>query len=375
MPAFPRAAAGSAAQPPLLFLSLTRHASFRPPDPQLAGFLAKTEAYLTNLGTKIATTRLQGETEQAAAEAAKEAEARGLSPEEAAAAAAAAAATVREAKQEELALSAANASGTNAGFFKLAHTVDEKVMKQPAMLKFGSLRHYQKIGLQWMISLYNNHLNGILADEMGLGKTVQVMALIAYLWEHKGNRGPHLLVVPNAVTVNWKSELNLWLPDVHCVYYTGTSAEREAVYKREILPMRFNVLVTTFELAMRQKKQLSKIPWRYLIVDEAQRLKDRNSLLSRTLAELDRKNCLFLTGTPLQNDVAELWALLNLLLPDVFTEKELFETWFKPKKDGGAGDVDEWLETEKKALVIARLHQARLGCAVAWETENPRALL
>lgn len=243
------------------------------------------------------------------------------------------------------------------------------------------------------------------------------MALIAYLWEHKSNRGPHLLIVPNAVTVNWKSELNLWLPDVHCVYYTGTKEERDAIFKRDILPERFNVLVTTFELAMIHKKQLSKIRWRYLIVDEAQRLKDRNSLLSRTLAELTRDNCLFLTGTPLQarargerqrartlfclsclpadkrtvalclrcrasslcapltslslprfrpqNDVAELWALLNLLLPQVFTEKELFESWFKPKKDGGAAEEDDWLETEKKALVIARLHQASGGGARA----------
>lgn len=72
------------------------------------------------------------------------------------------------------------------------------------MLRAGTLREYQMVGLQWMISLYNNKLNGILADEMGLGKTVQVMALIAYLMEFKSNKGPHLIIVPNAVMVNWK---------------------------------------------------------------------------------------------------------------------------------------------------------------------------
>jgi SWI/SNF-related matrix-associated actin-dependent regulator of chromatin subfamily A member 2/4 len=76
------------------------------------------------------------------------------------------------------------------------------------------LREYQHVGLKWMVSLYNNNLNGILADEMGLGKTVQVMALIAHLMEEKGNFGPHLIVVPNAVLVNWRAEMTTWLPGV-----------------------------------------------------------------------------------------------------------------------------------------------------------------
>jgi SNF2 family DNA or RNA helicase len=82
--------------------------------------------------------------------------------------------------------------------------VNERVTRQPSLLRAGTLRDYQLVGLQWMLSLYNNKLNGILADEMGLGKTVQVMSLIAYLMEFKGNYGPHLIIVPNAVLVNWK---------------------------------------------------------------------------------------------------------------------------------------------------------------------------
>lgn len=88
-------------------------------------------------------------------------------------------------------------------------------MKQPRMLRGpggARLREYQHVGLKWMVSLYNNNLNGILADEMGLGKTVQVMALIAHLMEEKGNFGPHLIVVPNAVLVNWRAEMTTWLP-------------------------------------------------------------------------------------------------------------------------------------------------------------------
>lgn len=88
------------------------------------------------------------------------------------------------------------------------------------------------IGLQWMVSLYNNRLNGILADEMGLGKTVQVMALIAYLMEFKSNNGPYLIIVPNAVIVNWRSELALWLPNARCVIYAGNKDDRNRKYQQ-----------------------------------------------------------------------------------------------------------------------------------------------
>ncbi|KAI8572620.1 hypothetical protein RHMOL_Rhmol01G0213500 [Rhododendron molle] len=157
-------------------------------------------------------------------------------------------------------------------YYNLAHAVNERVIRQPSMLRAGTLRDYQLVGLQWMLSLYNNKLNGILADEMGLGKTVPVMALIAYLMEFKGNCGPHLIIVPNAVLVNWK----------------------------EVSAMKFNILVTTYEFIMFDRSKLSKVDWKYIIIDEAQRMKDRESVLAR---DLDRYRCqrrLLLTGTPLQ---------------------------------------------------------------------------
>jgi hypothetical protein len=168
------------------------------------------------------------------------------------------------------------------------------------MLCAGILRDYQLVGLQWMLSLYNNRLNGILADEMGLGKTVQVMALIAYLMEFKGNYGPHLIIVPNAVIVNWKSELLRWLPSVSCIFYVGGKEQRAKIYAQEVCAMKFNVMVTTYEFIMRDRAKLSKVEWKYMIIDEAQRMKDRESRLAR---DLDRFSCqrrLLLTGTPLQ---------------------------------------------------------------------------
>ena len=256
-------------------------------------------------------------------------------------------------------------------YYALAHTESEKIVRQPRMLTAGSLRDYQLVSLNWMISLYNNRLNGILADEMGLGKTVQVCALIAYLWESKQNYGPHLIIVPNAVIVNWKSEIKLWLKNMAAVYYVGGREERAKIFAEQVLPLKFNVLVTTYEFIMRDRAKLSKINWQYAIIDEAQRLKDREGRLSR---DLDRFRCnrrLLLTGTPLQNDLNELWSLLNLLLPQVFDNAKIFQQWFGDnggKKASSAANLanlggadaaseEDWMEKEKKIIVVSRLHQ------------------
>ena len=185
------------------------------------------------------------------------------------------------------------------------------------------------------------------------------MALIGYLWETKGNRGPHLIIVPNAVMVNWRSELRLWLPGVDVVYYVGHRPDRERLFTDRVASGAFNVLVTTYEFIMKDRPKLSRIKWRYLIIDEAQRMKDRDSKLSRDLDHFDCQNRLLLTGTPLQNDLSELWALLNLLLPHVFDSFSQFQSWFDT--GGGAaqaqGGPDAWLAREKRVIVISRLHQ------------------
>ncbi|KAL7158770.1 hypothetical protein ABFS83_02G165400 [Erythranthe nasuta] len=323
----------------------------------LSSFLTQTEEYLQKLGSKITATKNQQEVEEAANAAAAAARAQGLSEEEVRAAATCAReeVSIRNRFSE---MNAPRDSSSVNKYYNLAHAVNERVIRQPSTLRAGTLRDYQLVGLQWMLSLYNNKLNGILADEMGLGKTVQVMALIAYLMEFKGNYGPHLIIVPNAVLVNWKSELHTWLPSVSCIYYVGTKDQRSKLFSQEVLAMKFNVLVTTYEFIMYDRAKLSKIDWKYIIIDEAQRMKDRESVLAR---DLDRYRCqrrLLLTGTPLQNDLKELWSLLNLLLPEVFDNKKAFNDWFsQPFQKEGPAHEDDWLETEKKVIIIHRLHQ------------------
>lgn len=321
----------------------------------LSSFLSQTEDYLHKLGGKISAVKTQQEREEAAVAAIAAAKAQGLSEEEVEAAAAQASEEVDARCQLP-----DSASDSVSKYYSLAHAVNERIVRQPSMLRAGVLRDYQLVGLQWMLSLYNNRLNGILADEMGLGKTVQVMALIAYLMEFKGNYGPHLIIVPNAVMVNWKSELLRWIPSVSCIFYVGVKDQRSKLYSQEVSTMKFNVLVTTYEFIMRDRSKLSKVDWKYLIIDEAQRMKDRDSRLAR---DLDRFRCqrrLLLTGTPLQNDLRELWSLLNLLLPEVFDNSKSFHDWFSTpfqKDNSSQSPEDDWLETEKKVIVIHRLHQ------------------
>nr|XP_010918746.1 ATP-dependent helicase BRM [Elaeis guineensis] len=326
----------------------------------LSSFLSETERYLHKLGGKITAAKNHQEVVEAANVAAAAARSQGLSEEEVKAAATCAGeeVTIRNRFSE---MNAPKDGSSVNRYYSLAHAVSERVVRQPSMLRCGTLRDYQLVGLQWMLSLYNNKLNGILADEMGLGKTVQVMSLIAYLMEFKGNYGPHLIIVPNAVLVNWKSELHNWLPTVSCIFYVGGKDQRSRLFSHEVCAVKFNVLVTTYEFVMFDRSRLSKVDWKYIIIDEAQRMKDRESVLAR---DLDRYRCqrrLLLTGTPLQNDLKELWSLLNLLLPEVFDNRKAFHDWFsKPfQRDGPShsSEEDDWLETEKKVIIIHRLHQ------------------
>ncbi len=173
-----------------------------------------------------------------------------------------------------------------ATYYKLVHDVEEKVTEQPALLSGGALKDYQIAGLQWMVSLYNNNLNGILADEMGLGKTIQTVALFCYLMEKKTNPGPYMVVLPLTTLSNWRNEFAQWAPSLTVVSYYGTQAERNDLYTTYVKPKKFNVLLTTYEYIIHkiERGRLSAIKWQYVVVDEGHRLKNHNSRLSLELS-------------------------------------------------------------------------------------------
>lgn len=240
-------------------------------------------------------------------------------------------------------------------YYHTAHQVKESVTKQPSILVGGQLKEYQLKGLQWLVSLYNNHLNGILADEMGLGKTIQTISLISHLIETKGQTGPYLVIVPLSTMTNWAVEFERWAPSIPRIEYKGNPAQRKAL-QQQLKQGRFSVLLTTYEYILKDRPFLSKIKWLYLIVDEGHRMKNAHSKLSTTLSNhYTSRFRLLLTGTPLQNNLPELWALLNFVLPRIFHSCRTFEDWFNAPFAHTGERVE--LNEEETLLIIRRLHK------------------
>lgn len=242
-------------------------------------------------------------------------------------------------------------------YYAVAHKIKEEVNAQPTILVGGTLKEYQLKGLQWMISLYNNNLNGILADEMGLGKTIQTISLITYLIEKKKQNGPFLVIVPLSTLTNWNLEFEKWAPSIARVVYKGNPTARKA-QQQQLRYGNFQVLLTTYEYIIKDRPVLSKIKWIHMIIDEGHRMKNASSKLSATLTQYySTRYRLILTGTPLQNNLPELWALLNFVLPTIFKSVKSFDEWFNtPFANTGGQDKMELTE-EEQILVIRRLHK------------------
>uniref|UniRef100_A0A8C8EDZ9 SWI/SNF related, matrix associated, actin dependent regulator of chromatin, subfamily a, member 4 n=1 Tax=Otus sunia TaxID=257818 RepID=A0A8C8EDZ9_9STRI len=255
---------------------------------------------------------------------------------------------------DEYGVSQALARGLQS-YYAVAHAVTERVDKQSTLMVNGVLKQYQIKGLEWLVSLYNNNLNGILADEMGLGKTIQTIALITYLMEHKRINGPFLIIVPLSTLSNWAYEFDKWAPSVVKVSYKGSPAARRA-FVPQLRSGKFNVLLTTYEYIIKDKHILAKIRWKYMIVDEGHRMKNHHCKLTQVLnTHYVAPRRLLLTGTPLQNKLPELWALLNFLLPTIFKSCSTFEQWFNAPFAMTGEKVD--LNEEETILIIRRLHK------------------
>lgn len=228
-----------------------------------------------------------------------------------------------------------------------------RLTKQPRNIT-GKMRSYQLEGLNFLIGLFERGLNGILADEMGLGKTLQTISLLGFLRQYKGITGPHLVIVPKSTLGNWMKEIKQWCPDICAIKFHGNQEER--IYQMQNLVQygKFDVLVTSYEIVIREKNHLRKFSWRYLIIDEAHRIKNENAQLSQTVRMLTSQARLLITGTPLQNNLHELWALLNFLLPDVFSTSEVFQKWFSCVEAAEGGTAESDAEQQKE--IIGQLH-------------------
>ncbi|KAI8321229.1 hypothetical protein GQ54DRAFT_244600, partial [Martensiomyces pterosporus] len=230
----------------------------------------------------------------------------------------------------------------------------------PFLLR-GSLREYQRQGLDWLSSLHQHGLNGILADEMGLGKTIQTIALLAHLACHEGIWGPHLVIVPTSVLLNWEQEFHRWLPGFKVLTYYGGRAERKLKRKGWSKPNAFHVCVTSYQLAIQDSSVFKRKPWYYMILDEAQAIKNFRSQRWQTLLGFKSASRLLLTGTPLQNSLIELWSLMYFLMPkdSGFAGLDRFREWFSQPLEkllahGGSSAASEAQREAQQA--VQKLH-------------------
>lgn len=240
---------------------------------------------------------------------------------------------------------------------KLGLQKDLRSARQPKLITGGVMKPYQLQGLDWLVSLYENGLNGILADEMGLGKTLQTISFLAFLKE-KGTNGPFLVAAPVSTLSNWVDEIERFAPEMPVLMYHGTPVEREEMRRTRMAKMGkdFPIICTSYELIMNDRKHLQKYAWKFIIIDEGHRIKNLNCKLVRELKSYTSANRLLLTGTPLQNNLSELWSLLNFLLPDIFDDLDSFQNWFDFSAIQEKEGHHAWLEEQKKSNIVGSLH-------------------
>ncbi|KAL0267636.1 UNVERIFIED_CONTAM: hypothetical protein PYX00_009848 [Menopon gallinae] len=225
----------------------------------------------------------------------------------------------------------------------------------PPYIKNGEMRDYQIRGLNWMVSLYENGINGILADEMGLGKTLQTISLLGYMKHYRQIPGPHMVIVPKSTLANWMNEFNKWCPSIRAICLIGDAEARNAFIRDVLMPGEWDVCVTSYEMVIKERGVFKKFNWRYMVIDEAHRIKNEKSKLSEIVREFKTTNRLLLTGTPLQNNLHELWALLNFLLPDVFNSSDDFDSWFNTNNFMGDNSLIERLHAVLRPFLLRRL--------------------
>lgn len=284
--------------------------------------------------------------------------------------------------------------------------------KQPAKF-IGKLKKYQIIGFSWLVNRFELELNSILSDEMGLGKSVQTIAFFQHLVEKYHYHGPFLIIAPNSLLINWIKELKKFVPSLLLWPYWGTQRERMLIKRGWATTLSFghntdvameknesvlgkadsilHVVITSYQIAVSDIKTLAAIPWKTIVLDEAQLIKSSGTQRWRTIMKYKSRCKVLLSGTPIQNSLEELWALLHFVMPELFERKDDFAEWFSKDIESAAsrlgavklnadqlrrlqgilapfvlrrvkGDVEKDLGSKKEIIVKCSMsyHQARL---------------
>ena len=205
----------------------------------------------------------------------------------------------------------------------------------------AELRPYQQRGVDWLSFLREAELGGLLADDMGLGKTLQALVAIASV------SGPNLVVAPTSVLRNWHSEAQRFVPGMRCCVYHGPDRK---------LDLQAQLVITSYALLRRDIEQLSAVPWRYAVLDEAQAIKNPDSQVSRAARRIEAEHRLALTGTPVENRLEELWSLFAFVLPGFLGRREAFAE----RVADALGGPDQhqalaWLRQRVRPFILRRL--------------------
>jgi len=221
---------------------------------------------------------------------------------------------------------------------KLLQTMTgEKAARAPRKAKAltAKLREYQRSGFAWLWSLHQNRMTGILADDMGLGKTVQALALLTKAKEEEG-QAPSLIVCPTSVLSVWKQEVAKWAPTLSVLVWHGQDrAENRRLLKRT------DVIVTTYAIMRRDIDELAKIRFRYVMLDEAQYIKNWTTGTAKSAKKLKSDHRLALSGTPVENHLLDLWAIFDFLAPGFLGKLTEFQkNYVKPIEDGDTKALD-----------------------------------
>jgi hypothetical protein len=203
----------------------------------------------------------------------------------------------------------------------------------------GTLRPYQEIGFNWLWFLTNLGLGACLADDMGLGKTVQVLCLLLTMKEKPSNR-PSLLVLPASLLANWKSEIKRFAPGLQALFIHPSETDKAALAAMAKNPDRVltgaDVALTTYGMLLRQK-WLQERPWRLVILDEAQAVKNPSTRQTKAVKELRAETRIALTGTPVENRLSDLWSLFDFLCPGLLGSAVRFKKFVQGLEERGPG--------------------------------------
>ncbi|TVY91870.1 Lymphocyte-specific helicase [Lachnellula willkommii] len=239
-----------------------------------------------------------------------------------------------------------------------------EMTKQPKTMIGGTMRDYQLEGLTWMAEIALQGMSGILADEMGLGKTIQTISLVAHLREMEFY-GPFLIVAPLSTLSNWIEEFEKWVPGLPVLLYHGTKPHRTKLFKTEMeknvdkskrVNKHFPVVCTSPEMILKDENNFTKIKWEIIMIDEGHRMKNSNSKLFQVLKSFYSATRFLITGTPLQNNLKELWSLLNFLLPNIFKDWMQFEAWFDFSDLQDEQGTEDFIQDTMKQELVKKMH-------------------